>query len=82
MEDQATLEVDGGRIALTTDTFVVKPMFFPGGDIGALSVFGTVNDLAVGGARPRWLSVAFVIEEGLPMTDFDRVVASIAQAGP
>src|SRR5258706_9574173 len=66
LEDQATLPVEHGRIAMTTDAFVVHPLFFPGGDIGRLAIDGTVNDLAVGGADPRWISVAFVLEEGFP----------------
>ena len=64
LEDQATLSVPayGQRLAFTTDSFVVRPLFFPGGDIGRLAVHGTVNDLAVGGARPLWLSAAFILE--------------------
>jgi hydrogenase expression/formation protein HypE len=85
MEDQAILKIEGLRLAFTTDTFVVKPLFFPGGDIGSLAVHGTVNDLAMGGARPLFLSAAFIIEEGLPMETLRRVVASLqlaaAQAG-
>jgi hydrogenase expression/formation protein HypE len=79
-EDQATLPVEAGRIALTTDAFVVHPRFFPGGDLGALSIYGTVNDLAVGGARPRWVAAAFVIEEGLPLAELARIVASMRAA--
>jgi len=79
MEDQATLEV-GARIAFTTDSFVVRPLFFPGGDIGKLAVNGTVNDLAVGGARPAFLSAAFILEEGLPLADLRRVVESMRLA--
>src|SRR6516165_3461450 len=63
-----------GRLAFTTDSFVVRPLFFPGGDIGRLAVHGTVNDLAVGGARPLYLSAAFILEEGLPLADLQRVV--------
>jgi len=63
LEDQATLSWPGGRVAFTTDAFVVRPLFFPGGDIGKLAVCGTVNDLAVGGARPLYLSAAFILEE-------------------
>lgn len=77
LEDQATVEIEGGRIAMTTDAFVVRPIFFPGGDIGRLAVSGTVNDLVVGGARPRFLTAAFVLEEGLPIDDLRRVVASM-----
>src|SRR5690606_29648036 len=68
------------RIAFTTDSFVVRPLFFPGGDIGRLAVHGTINDLAVGGAMPLYLSAAFILEEGLPMGDLQRVVASMRQA--
>src|SRR4051794_39932521 len=65
LEDQAVVEVNGTRLAITTDSFVVKPLFFRGGDIGSLAVHGTINDLAVGGAQPLFLSVAFFLEEGL-----------------
>src|SRR5205807_205185 len=68
------------RLAFTTDSFVVRPLFFPGGDIGRLAVNGTVNDLAVGGARPMYLSAAFILEEGLPLTDLQRIVASMRAA--
>jgi hydrogenase expression/formation protein HypE len=78
--DSAVLEVSGGKLAFTTDTFVVSPMFFPGGDIGKLAVFGTVNDLAMAGAKPLYLSAGFVLEEGLPMETLRRVVASMAEA--
>ena len=83
LEDQALLPVAamcGGRLAFTTDSFVVRPLFFPGGDIGKLAVCGTVNDLAVGGARPLFLAAAFILEEGLPMTDLRRIVASMQAA--
>ena len=80
MEDQASITVAGARIAMTTDAFVVKPLFFPGGDIGRLAVCGTVNDLVVGGARPRFLTAAFVLEEGLPVEDLKRVVQSMKEA--
>ena len=80
MDDQAILDVGGQRLAFTTDTFVVTPLFFPGGDIGSLAVHGTVNDLAMGGARPLFLSAAFLIEEGLPMKTLQRVVASLRRA--
>lgn len=70
----------GARLALSTDSYVVKPWSFPGGDIGALAVHGTVNDLAVAGARPRWLTAGFVIEEGLPIADVRTVAASMAAA--
>src|SRR5204863_195148 len=70
----------GSRLAFTTDSFVVRPLFFPGGDIGKLAVHGTVNDLAVGGARPLYLAAAFILEEGLPLADLRRVVASMRDA--
>ena len=75
--DGATLQLQGQRIAFTTDSYVVRPLFFPGGDIGKLAVCGTVNDLAMCGARPRWLSAGFIIEEGLPMELLRRVVNSM-----
>jgi hydrogenase expression/formation protein HypE len=80
LHDGAVLEVAAGRLALTTDSFVVSPLFFPGGDIGSLAVHGTVNDLAMCGARPVALTAAFVLEEGLPMDDLWRIVRSMAQA--
>src|SRR6202034_2361946 len=80
LEDQATVTVEGQRIAFTTDSFVVRPLFFPGGDIGKLAVHGTVNDLAVGGATPLFLSAAFILEEGLLITDLQRVVTSMRAA--
>lgn len=80
LEDQATLAWEGGRLAFTTDAFVVRPIFFPGGDIGKLAINGTVNDLAVGGARPLYVSAAFILEEGLPIEDLQRIVASMRDA--
>lgn len=80
LDDQAIVSVNGARLAFTTDSFVVQPLFFPGGDIGSLAVHGTVNDLAMGGAQPLFLSVAFIIEEGLPMETLHRVVASLREA--
>lgn len=80
LEDAATLTTGGDRIAMTTDSFVVHPIFFPGGDIGRLAVDGTVNDLAVAGAEPRWITASFILEEGLPVADLQRVVASMAEA--
>ena len=77
LDDQAIIAVNGSRLAFTTDSFVVKPLFFPGGDIGALAVHGTVNDLAMGGAQPLCLSVAFILEEGLPIETLRRVVESL-----
>ena len=80
LEDQAIVTVNGTRLAFTTDSFVVKPLFFPGGDIGSLSVHGTINDLAVGGAKPLFLSAAFILEEGLPIEVLRRVVDSLHAA--
>jgi hydrogenase expression/formation protein HypE len=80
LEDQAVFRVDGTRLALTTDSFVVSPLFFPGGDIGDLAVNGTVNDLAVSGARPLYLSAGFILEEGFPVSDLERIVESMARA--
>jgi hydrogenase expression/formation protein HypE len=80
LDDQATLEIGGARLAFTTDSFVVKPLFFPGGDIGSLAVHGTINDLAMGGARPLYLSVAFILEEGFPFAQLRRIVDSLAAA--
>ena len=80
LDDQAIVNVNGQRLAITTDSFVVKPLFFPGGDIGSLAVHGTVNDLAMGGATPLFLSVAFIIEEGFSMEELRRVVNSLRQA--
>ena len=78
--DAAVVEVSGARLAFTTDSFVVKPIFFPGGDIGSLAVNGTVNDLAVSGARPLALSAGFVVEEGLAVSDLRRIASSMAAA--
>lgn len=78
--DAAELPALAGRLALTTDSFVVSPLFFPGGDIGSLAVYGTVNDLVVSGAAPRWLSLALIVEEGLPVSVLRRVLASVALA--
>jgi len=80
LDDQAIVNVNGQRLAITTDSFVVKPLFFPGGDIGSLAVHGTVNDLAMGGAMPLFLSAAFIIEEGFSMDELRRVVNSMQQA--
>lgn len=77
--DGAVFETDGARLAFTTDSYVVKPLFFPGGDIGSLAVNGTVNDLAMCGAQPLYLSAAFIIEEGFAIGDLGRVVASMAR---
>jgi hydrogenase expression/formation protein HypE len=78
--DAAILPALSGSLAMTTDGFVITPLFFPGGDIGHLAVNGTVNDLAVSGAVPLFLSAAFVIEEGMPIGDLERIAASMAQA--
>jgi len=80
LEDQATVSIDGARLAYTTDSFVVKPLFFRGGDIGSLAVHGTINDLAMGGAEPLWLSAAFILEEGLEIDVLRRVVDSMSEA--
>lgn len=80
LDDQAILSLNGLCLAFTTDSFVVSPLLFPGGDIGSLAVHGTVNDLAMGGAQPLFLSAAFIIEEGLPMDVLQHVVASLRQA--
>ncbi|HMO99528.1 MAG TPA: hydrogenase expression/formation protein HypE [Kiritimatiellia bacterium] len=78
--DSALLDIPSGRIAFTTDSFVVKPLFFPGGNIGTLAVNGTVNDLAMAGARPRHLSCGLILEEGLPMDTLWRIMLSMKQA--
>ena len=80
LEDAAQLAVGGARVALTTDSYVVSPLFFPGGNIGDLAVNGTVNDLAVSGATPLSLSAAFILEEGFPIADLTRIVASMQAA--
>ena len=80
LNDQAVIEIAGTRLAFTTDSFVVKPLFFPGGNIGSLAVHGTVNDLAMGGAKPLFLSAGFIIEEGLSIEVLRRVVNSMQQA--
>src|SRR6202021_1373745 len=78
--DGAVFSVNGARLAFSTDSFVVSPIFFPGGDIGKLAVHGTVNDLAMCGARPLYLSASFILEEGLSMQDFWTVVLSMRDA--
>ena len=80
LDDQAQFEIGGLRLAFTTDSFVVKPLFFPGGDIGSLAVHGTINDLAMAGARPLYLSTAYVIEEGFPLEDLRRIAESMGRA--
>ena len=79
--DSAVLDMpEGGRLALTTDSYVVSPLFFPGGNIGELAVNGTVNDLSMVGARPLYLTAGFIIEEGFPVSDLTTVVSSMARA--
>lgn len=80
MNDQAAFDVPAGRLVMATDSHVVSPLFFPGGDIGSLAVHGTVNDVAMAGARPLYLSAAFVLEEGFPLADLRRIVDSMARA--
>ncbi|HEY5174902.1 MAG TPA: hydrogenase expression/formation protein HypE [Terriglobales bacterium] len=80
LDDQAVVQVNGTRLAFTTDSFVVTPIFFPGGDIGRLAINGTVNDLAMSGARPLYLAAAFILEEGLAADDLRRVVESMRDA--
>ncbi|GAC1415609.1 MAG: hydrogenase expression/formation protein HypE [Acidobacteriaceae bacterium] len=80
LNDQAVLRIGNARLAFTTDSFVVTPIFFPGGDIGRLAIHGTVNDLAMSGARPLYLSAAFILEEGLPVENLRRVVESMRVA--
>lgn len=79
MDDAATFDIEG-RLAYTTDSHVVSPIFFPGGDIGRLSLTGTVNDLAMMGAKPLYISAGFIIEEGLPVADLETIVASMGDA--
>ena len=78
--DQAAFDVRGGRMVMTTDAYVVSPLFFPGGDIGSLAVHGTINDIAVGGARPLYLSASFIIEEGFPLADLKRIADRMGAA--
>jgi len=80
LEDSAVLDNYPGRLAFTTDSYVVDPIFFPGGDIGKLAVHGTINDLAMRGARPLYLSLAIILEEGMPLDDLERIVISISEA--
>ena len=80
LHDGATLPVSEGTLAFTTDSYVVRPLFFPGGNIGSLAVHGTVNDLAMCGAKPLWLSAGFILEEGLAIETLQQVVESMAQA--
>ena len=78
--DAAVFDLHGGRLALSTDSFVVRPLFFPGGSIGELAVNGTVNDLAVSGAEPRFLTASFILEEGLPLAQLGAIVEAMARA--
>ncbi len=80
LDDQAVFQAGSARLAFSTDSFVVTPLFFPGGDIGELAVNGTVNDLAMSGAQPLFLSAAFILEEGFPVDDLSRIVDSMARA--
>jgi len=80
LEDQASLDLPPGRVAMSTDTFVVNPLFFPGGSIGDLAINGTVNDVAMSGAIPQYLSAAFILEEGLAMADLQRVLSDMGKA--
>jgi len=78
--DQARLDFPQGRLAFSTDSFVISPLFFPGGDIGSLAVHGTVNDVAMSGAKPLWLSAGFILEEGFALSDLAAIVNSMAAA--
>lgn len=78
--DQALFSVTEGRMVITTDAHVISPLFFPGGDIGSLSVHGTINDIAMSGAKPLYLTASFILEEGFPLSDLQRIVASMAKA--
>ncbi len=80
LNDQGVFNVNSSRFAFTTDSYVIKPIFFPGGDIGELAVYGTVNDISMGGARPLWLSLGLIIEEGFPMEDLKKIINSIKTA--
>ena len=78
--DQAAFDVEGGRMVMTTDGYVISPLFFPGGDIGSLAVHGTINDVAMAGAAPRFLSASFILEEGFPLADLERIARSMGDA--
>lgn len=80
LEDSATIPKIDSDLSFTTDSFVVDPLFFPGGDIGKLCIYGTVNDLSVSGAKPLFLSLSFIIEEGFPLSEFERILKSIKEA--
>lgn len=78
--DQAAFDVPAGRMVMSVDGHVISPLFFPGGDIGSLSIHGTINDVAMSGARPLYLSAGFIMEEGFPLADLERIVRSMAEA--
>lgn len=78
--DQACFTVSSGRMVITTDAYVISPLFFPGGDIGSMSVHGTINDIAMSGAKPLYLTASFILEEGFPLKDLFKIVESMAQA--
>jgi hydrogenase expression/formation protein HypE len=80
LEDAATIHISGAEIAVTTDSYVIRPLFFPGGDIGKLSVCGTVNDLLVSGAVPKYLTLGFILEEGFPLGRLEAIVKSVSEA--
>jgi hydrogenase expression/formation protein HypE len=80
LEDSAVFEIGGARLAFSTDSYTVDPIFFPGGDIGSLAVHGTVNDVSMRGAKPLYLSVGYIIEEGFPMKDLERIISSMKEA--
>lgn len=80
LEDSAVIDNQAGKLVFTTDSYVVDPLFFPGGDIGKLAVHGTINDLAMRGGRPLCLSLALILEEGMALTDLEKIIISIAQA--
>lgn len=80
LRDSAVVPIEGNRIAITTDSYVVRPLFFPGGDIGSMAVHGTINDLAMSGATPLYLTAGFILEEGLPIETLQRIVTSMTNA--
>ncbi len=79
-DDQASFPISAGRMSISTDGHVISPLFFPGGDIGSLSIHGTVNDVAMSGAQPLYLAAGFILEEGFPLADLERIIASMARA--
>jgi len=78
--DQAVFPVEAGRMVMSTDSFVISPLFFPGGNIGSLAIHGTVNDVAMSGAVPKYISVGFILEEGFPLIDLEKITISMADA--